>query len=315
MGKMDKYKLLEEDERSTRSKTKLGLKILGFCFCAMFLGSVLLNVYYLRNMTKDKSVVHTGHISKHGPELTMTKNSKRNNMGMNLKNTVRKSSHVDLKKIVNQDDALRAAVAKIQIQQDDCTEDCGYEILGTALICGAYYSDEDDWIDCMITYTSYDCFDCLCELLEAEEGYSCSVNDKKKMNQKAKLVKPTKNVGACEGGADCGDGWCCYDTDYPVCCPDTDFYTNWCAVDADSCPQSSKTLPKMAAKKKLLKSMKMIGDEQCDGTDCGNGWCCNDDDYSICCPICDDGTQWCAGCPDDCPDCVINNIRDMAANK
>merc|ERR1712112_113743 len=189
MGKMDKYKLLEEDERSTRSKTKLGLKILGFCFCAMFLGSVLLNVYYLRNMTKDKSVVHTGHISKHGPELTMTKNSKRNNMGMNLKNTVRKSSHVDLKKIVNQDDALRVAVAKIQIQQDDCT-------------------DEDDWIDCMITYTSYDCFDCLCELLETEEGYSCSVNDKKKMNQKAKLVKPTK---PCEGGADCGDGWCCYD--------------------------------------------------------------------------------------------------------
>jgi len=222
---------------------------------------------------------------------------------------------LDLKNIRNKEDALKAAVAKIQIQQDDCTEDCGYEILGTALICGAYYSDEDDWIDCMITYTSYDCFDCLCELLEAEEGYSCSVNDKKKMNQKAKLVKPTKNVGACEGGADCGDGWCCYDADYPVCCPDTDFYTNWCAVDADSCPQSSKTLPETAAKKKLLKSMKMIGDEQCDGTDCGNGWCCNDDDYSICCPICDDGTQWCAGCADDCPDCVINNIRDMAANK
>ena len=186
----------------------------------MFLGSVLLNVYYLRNMTKDKSVVHTGknkinfqrnysddyyityifnfvlllgHISKHWPELTMTKNSMMNNMGINLKNTLRKSSHVDLKKIVNKDDALRAAAAKIQIQQDDCTEDCGYEILGTALICGAYYSDEDDWIDCMITYTSSDCFDCLCELLEAEEGYS---NVCQRIDQKAKLVRLTKNVGS-----------------------------------------------------------------------------------------------------------------------
>merc|ERR1719420_1543684 len=137
-----------------------------------------------------------------------------------------------------------------------------------------------------------------------------------KMAAKKKLLKSMKMIGQeqCDG-TDCGDGWCCNDPDYPVCCPDYDFFSNWCAVDADCCPQSSKTLPKMAAKKKLLKSMKMIGQEQCDGTDCGNGWCCNDDDYSICCPICDDGTQWCAGCADDCPDCVINNIRDMAANK
>ena len=243
----------------------------------------------------------------------MTKNSKGNRMGMNLKNTVRKSSHVDLKKIVNQDDALRAAVAKIQIQQDDCTEDCGYEILGTALICGAYYSDEDDQIDCMITYTSCDCFDCLCELLEAEEGYS---NVCQRMNQKVKLVRPNKNVGACEGGADCGDGWCCNDADYPVCCPNNDFFPVdfWCAADADSCPQSSKTLPEMAAKKKLVKSMKMIGQEQCDGTDCGGGWYCNDPDYPVCCPDYDIFSNWSAVDADCCPQ-SSKILPKMAAKK
>merc|ERR1719450_700371 len=159
--------------------------------------------------------------------------------------------NMDLKTIAKNEESMKEAVARIQVQQDDCTEDCGYEIMGTALVCAAYYSDEDDWIDCMITYTSLDCSDCLCEILEESEGYTCSFTDKKKMNQKAKLVKPTKNVGACEGGADCGDGWCCFNPDYPVCCPDTDFYTNWCAVDFDSCADLSKTLPKMAAKKKV----------------------------------------------------------------
>ena len=38
----------------------VGMKILGFCFCAMFLGSVLLNVYYLRNMSGAKNVGHKG---------------------------------------------------------------------------------------------------------------------------------------------------------------------------------------------------------------------------------------------------------------
>ena len=77
---MDKYKLLEQDgRRHTSQKTKLGkaenyskyfyinllmmfvgMKIIGFCFCAMFLGSVLLNVHYLRNMSGAKNVGHKG---------------------------------------------------------------------------------------------------------------------------------------------------------------------------------------------------------------------------------------------------------------
>lgn len=51
------------------------------------------------------------------------------------------------------------------------------------------------------------------------------------------FTKATENIGDCEGGADCGDGWCCYDAEYPVCCPDTDHYINWCASDFDSCPE------------------------------------------------------------------------------
>merc|ERR1712227_495768 len=160
--------------------------------------------------------------------------------------------NMDLQKIAKNKESMKAAVARIQVQQDDCTEDCGYEIVGTGLVCAAYYSDEDDWINCMITYTSVDCSDCLCEILEESEGYTCSFSDKKKMNQKAKLVKPTRNVGACEGGADCGDGWCCYNPDYPVCCPDTDYFTNWCGATADDCPTSLKKLPKMAAGKNAL---------------------------------------------------------------
>ena len=71
----------------------------------------------------------------------------------------------------------------------------------------------------------------------------------------------------------------------------------------------------MAAKKKILRSSKEPRLEQCDGTDCGNGWCCNNPSYSLCCPACDDGTQYCAGDDDDCPDCAIKNIRNMAADK
>ena len=59
-------------------------------------------------------------------------------------------------------------------------------------------------------------------------------------------------------GTDCGGGWYCNDPDYPVCCPDYDIFSNWSAVDADCCPQSSKILPKMAAKKNLVDGAAMI---------------------------------------------------------
>ena len=71
----------------------------------------------------------------------------------------------------------------------------------------------------------------------------------------------------------------------------------------------------MAAKKKILRSSKELRLEQCDGTDCGNGWCCNNPSYSLCCPACEDGTQYCAGDDDDCPDCTVMNIHNMAAEK
>ena len=32
----------------------LGMKVVGFCFCVIFLGSILLNVYYLRNMIESR---------------------------------------------------------------------------------------------------------------------------------------------------------------------------------------------------------------------------------------------------------------------
>merc|ERR1719410_2093138 len=88
--------------------------------------------------------------------------------------------------------------------------------------------------------------------------------------------------------------------DYPVCCPDTDHYTNWCGATADGCPSSLKKLPKMAANKKIQKPTKQLADG-CDGKDCRNNWCCNESDYPICCPIGDDGIQWCANSADDCP--------------
>jgi len=221
--------------------------------------------------------------------------------------------NMDLKTIAKNKESMKAAVARIQVQQDDCTEDCGYEIIGTGLVCAAYYSDEDDWINCMITYTSVDCSACLCEILEESEGYTCSFTDKKKMNQKAKLVKPTRNVGACEGGADCGDGWCCYNPDYPVCCPDTDYFTNWCGATADDCPTSLKKLPKMAADKNA-RQVKRSYRKECAGTNCGDGTCCDDAGYSVCCPVCDDGSLWCADTADDCG-CNAKRLPPMAANK
>merc|ERR1712098_933622 len=67
----------------------------------------------------------------------------------------------------------------------------------------------------------------------------------------------------------------------------TDDGEQWCADTADDCPTSIKKLPTMAADKRSSK-------KDCDGTDCGNNWCCNESDYPVCCPMGDDGTQWCA---------------------
>merc|ERR1712227_86578 len=87
LSNMDKSKLLEEIERSNASKSKLGLKVVSFCFCVLFLGSVLLNVYYLRNITENKNVVQKGHNTQHGHQLTHGRNLNREEMEMNLKKT------------------------------------------------------------------------------------------------------------------------------------------------------------------------------------------------------------------------------------
>jgi len=259
---MDKCKLLEEVERPNTSKTKLGLKVLSFCFCVVFLGSVLLNVYYIRNMTENKNGVHNGHNSQQGHGLAQDRNSKIHKLEMNLKNTGRKL----VKPSRNVGDCEGGA---------DCGGFCCMDP-GFPVCC----SDSDDFTNwCGATFD-----DC---------PSSTKKLPKMTADKDAKLVKPTRNVGDCEGGADCG-GFCCMDPGFPVCCSDSDDFTNWCAATFDDCPSSAKKLPKMAADKRSSK-------KDCDGTDCGNGWCCNESDYPVCCPVGGDGFQWCANTLDECP--------------
>merc|ERR1712117_687734 len=119
-------------------------------------------------------------------------------------------------------------------------------------------------------------------------------------------------VDGCDG-TDCGDGWCCNDSDYPICCPNTDDHTLWCGATADDCPSPTKKLHKMAANKRIQRSSKPLVDG-CDGTDCGDGWCCNDSDYTVCCPDIVDDTRWCGATADDCPS-TTKKLHKMAANK
>jgi len=359
---MDKYKLLEQDEqRHTSQKTKLGMKILGFCFCAMFLGSVLLNVYYLRNMSGAKNVGHKGHISKYGPEVTMAAK----------------------KKILRSSKELR-------LEQCDGT-DCGngwccnnpsYSLCCPACDDGTQYcaGDDDDCPDCAIknirsmaadkkmlrnqkTVGQPDCTltDCgdgtCCDFPDAsfccpacDDGTlwcaasaddCCAAKQVHRMAAKKEILQPSKKLAANKKIlrnqktvgqpdctlTDCGDGTCCDFPDASFCCPACDDGTLWCAASADDCCAAKQIMimaakkeilgpsKKLAANKKMLRPSKKLAKEGCDGTDCGNGWCCNDDDYDICCDLCDDGTQWCATDEDCCPDCAITNIRNMGAIK
>merc|ERR1712227_948627 len=110
-------------------------------------------------------------------------------------------------------------------------------------------------------------------------------------------------VDGCDG-TDCGDGSCCNNGDYPVCCPDSD----WCGATADDCPSTTKKLPKMAANKRIQKTSKPI--EGCFGTECDDGRCCNNMDYPLCCPGWSDN---CVVSWDGCDD--TNKLPKMAANK
>ena len=47
----------------------LGVKVIGFCFCVIFLGSVLLNVHYLRSMSDSRGKDHHSAGIKRGKGL------------------------------------------------------------------------------------------------------------------------------------------------------------------------------------------------------------------------------------------------------
>jgi len=258
---MDKCKLLEEVERPNTSKTKLGLKVLSFCFCAVFLGSVLLNVYYIRNMTENKNGVHNGHNIQHGHGLASS-----------------------IKKFIPKMAADKNARQEKRSSKKQCDgTDCG----------DGYCCNEADYPVC-----------CPGDHLWCGATADDCPSSIKKLTTMAADKRSSKKD--CDG-TDCGNGWCCNESDYPVCCPVADDGTQWCADVDDDCPSSIKKLSAMAADKRSYK-------KDCDGTDCGNNWCCNESDYPVCCPVGDDGTQWCADEDDDCPS-SIKKLPTMAADK
>jgi len=315
---MDKCKLLEEVEGANTSKTKLGLKVLSFCFCTVFLGSVLLNVYYIYNG------VHNGHNSRHGHGLALDRNSKNYQLEMNRQEKRSFKKQCDGTDCGNgyccndadfpvccpdgiwcgatADDcpsSIRKFLPKMAADKNarqvkrSSKKQCDGTDCGTGYCC----DDPDYPVCCPDTdyYTNW------C----GATADDCPSSVRKFLPKMAADKRSSKKQ--CDG-TDCGTGYCCDDPDYPVCCPDTDYYTNWCGATADDCPSSIKKLPTMAADKRSSK-------KDCDGTDCGNGWCCNESDYPVCCPVADDGTQWCADVDDDCPSSIKKFLPKMAADK
>jgi len=320
---MDKCKLLEEVEGPNTSKTKLGLKVLSFCFCAVFLGSVLLNVYYIRNMTENKNGVHNGHNIQHGHGLASS-----------------------IKKFIPKMAADKNARQEKRSSKKQCDgTDCGN---------GGCCDDPDYPVCCPDTdfYTNWcgatadDCPSSIrkfipkmaadknarqekrsskkqCDGTDCGDGYCCNDADYPVCcpgdhlwcgataddcpSSIKKFLTMAADKRSSKKDTDCGNGWWCDDSDYPICCPMSDDGTQWCADTDDDCPSSIKKLSTMAADKRSYK-------KDCDGTDCGNGWCCNESDYPVCCPVGDDGTQWCADVDDDCPS-SIKKFIPMAADK
>ena len=91
----------------------------------------------------------------------------------------------------------------------------------------------------------------------------------------------------------CDDGSCCPCPEGAdcVCCPDG---IN-CAYTTDDCP--SLRIMKNAAAKKSKIMKKFVDEDDCDGTVCDDGTCCECPDQDcVCCP---DGV-WCALTQDDC---------------
>jgi len=326
---MDKCKLLEEVERPNTSKTKLGLKVLSFCFCVVFLGSVLLNVYYIRNMTENKNGVHNGHNIQHGHGLASSIKKFIPKMAADKNARQEKRS---FKKQCDGTDCGDGGCCDVPdfpvccpdtdyytnwcaATADDCPSSIRKFIPKMAADKNARQEKRSSKKDCDGT----DCGDGGC-CNDADfpvccgDGIWCgaTADDCPSSVRKflPKMAADKRSYKKQCDGTDCGDGGCCDDPDYPVCCPDTDYYTNWCAATADDCPSSiRKFLPKMAADKNARQE-KRSSKKQCDGTDCGNGYCCNDADYPVCCP---DGL-WCGATADDCPS-SIKKFLTMAADK
>jgi len=265
---MDKCKLLEEVEGPNTSKTKLGLKVLSFCFCAVFLGSVLLNVYYIRNMTENKNGVHNGHNIQHGHGLASSIKKFLPKMAADKNARQEKRSF------------------KKQCDGTDCGDGGCCDVPDFPVCC-----PDTDYYTNWCAATADDCPSSIKKFIPKMAA------DKNARQEKRSSKKQ------CDG-TDCGDGYCCNEADYPVCCPGDHL---WCGATADDCPSSIKKLTTMAADKRSSK-------KDCDGTDCGNGWCCDESDLPVCCPVADDGTQWCADVDDDCPT-SIKKLQTMAADK
>jgi len=106
--------------------------------------------------------------------------------------------------------------------------------------------------------------------------------------KKSKIMKKFVDEDDCDGTV-CDDGTCCECPDQDcVCCPDG----VWCALTQDDCGRAKRKniLMKNAAKKtKFVK--KFVDEDDCDGTVCDDGTCCECPGATcVCCP---DGV-WCA---------------------
>ena len=114
------------------------------------------------------------------------------------------------------------------------------------------------------------------------------------------IMKNAAVKGSVEAGCDgtmCG-GRCCPCPDGAeycgICCPDG----TTCVFRAHDCPittTAAKFLKNAAKKTKIMK--KFVDEDECDGTVCDDGTCCECPDQDcVCCP---DGV-WCAVTLDDC---------------
>jgi len=174
---MDKHKLLPKEGVQNASNTKLGLIIVGFCVCVIFLGSVLLNLHYLSRVSnsrekEESSVIRKGHEFQAAND--QEKNFERDQMtarrhaktSQKIKNMISFGPSDCMSDCAEEVMDIITDWVDYDLDYDDCDEECAYREAAASFACwidDIDYDNNDWWVECMTDIVGDDCTPCLCD--------------------------------------------------------------------------------------------------------------------------------------------------------